>query len=310
MVLPDSKKKYICLFVFSLLVVFALTPVQGSAQPGIQVELSQDSVQKGDQIILRAGITGSGDQAVDVYFALLLPQDSALYYLGPDLQFTPVKVAILSGWKPFAIANVDLFSYTFTEDIVEGEYKWCGALTYAGKDLFEAGGILPGSVAVTPFTFLKSSAAYDPNAGIITWIPQDGDLFNTTEPEFFLQFSKPVNKESVKKNVEVTLKSLSSGKIVSVSSDENNEWWATAVLPALGTISQKINENEFILQSWVENDTKILFKIKSVTVYGQTFSLNQGASYEVTFQLKKGALFSDSLEIPEKTLGPIIFSIN
>lgn len=292
-----------------MLVLFNTLPVQGFAQPGIQVELSKDSVQKGDQIILRAGITGSWDQKVDVYLALLLPLDPVIYYLGPDLQFTPVKVAMVNGWKPVAIANVDLFSHTFTQNGVEGEYNWCGALTYAGKDLFETGSILPGSLAVTSFTFSKSSAAYDSNAGIITWLPQDGDIFNTTEPEFFLEFSKPVNTESVKKNVAVTLKSLSSGKTVSVESDENDEWWATATIPALGTISQKINENEFILQTWVENDTKITFQIKSVTVYGQTFSLNPGASYEVTFQLKKGALFADSVEIPEKALGPIIFSI-
>lgn len=289
--------------------LFHLFPVESNAGVGIDAEVSRNSVKQGDEITFRAGITGSWDQAVDVYLALLKPLDSSIYYLGPDLKLTTKRTALLRGWVPFAIANVDLYHYAVSKNDIDGDYFWCGVLTYAGRDLFGVDSVLPGAVSVAQFS--KTDSAYDPDAGVVDWLPREGTVFHTTEPEVFLEFSKPVDRDSVEKRIAVTIKSLSSGKIVSVKHDEEDgERWATAVIPDFGTVSQKIEENEFISHGWSEDDTRIVYQIESFTVYGQTFALHHGVTYQLTFQLMKGAMFADGNSIPEKNLGPITFSID
>ncbi len=85
---------------------------------------------------------------------------------------------------------------------------------------------------------------------------------------------------------------------------------ATAEIPDLGTISKAIEGDEFISQAWTENDTKIGYKIQSFTVYGQTFALHHGVTYQLSFNLTQGAVFADGTDIPEKNLGPITFMVD
>lgn len=298
-------KKLSCLNILVVLAVLIISfPVTGSAGVGVDVEVNRNSVEQGDEIMFRAGITGSWDQPVDLYLGLVKPFDSSIYYLGPDLQLTTEKTAVLQGWIPFEIPIVDLYNFVFGQNEVNGDYFWCAVLTYAGQDLFQDGSILPVPGAVSVAQFVKTGSS----AGIVDWFPREGAVFNTTEPKIFLGFSRSVDTASVEKRMAVTLTSLSSGKTVTVSHKDNGERWATVVIPGLA-LSQRIEGNEFISQGWSGDGTRISYQIQSVTLYGQTFALHHGVTYQLTFQLMTGATFADGSSIPGETLGPITFSI-
>ncbi|MEA2059339.1 MAG: hypothetical protein U9P10_02200, partial [Thermodesulfobacteriota bacterium] len=232
-------KKLSCLNILVVLAVLIISfPVTGSAGVGVDVEVNRNSVEQCDEIMFRGGITGSWDQPVDLYLGLVKPFDSSIYYLGPDLQLTTEKTAVLQGWIPFEIPIVDLYNFVFGQNEVNGDYFWCAVLTYAGQDLFQDGSILPVPGAVSVAQFVKTGSS----AGIVDWFPREGAVFNTTEPKIFLGFSRSVDTASVEKRMAVTLTSLSSGKTVTVSHKDNGERWATVVIPGLA-LSQRIEGN-------------------------------------------------------------------
>lgn len=303
-----GEKQRFCVPVFIGTLLLLLCAVPGIAEVGIKLEVNKDVVLPGDKIVCRGGITGSmqNPQPVDIYLALMRQYDPLIYYLTPDLQVTNTKTPIVEDWNPVALDTVDVFSFTLNETSLKGEYYWAGVLTYADKDPFTDGSILPGaeSLAIVPFQFTAA------DAGIVYWSPQENDTFTSNEPEVFLQFSKPVEKTSAEQKIEVQIESLSSGKTVSVEYNAAGERWASAVIPNLGTLSMKLEDNDFLSQAWSKNNTKLTYQVKGFTIYGQTFQLNYGVTYKVTFHLIKGAVFADGTAIPEKTIGPITFSIS
>ena len=276
----------------------AYTPNGWADTASVVVNVSQDKIDPQEELSLSAGVDGSMDQDVDLYLGLSIPGITDFFYLGTDLGFYNDPIPILSNWKPSKVPVIKLFTHTFTGQEPQGEYFWYGGMFYPGSPLTSEN--LLSDISYVGFSFSAD--------GIVDYFPKAGTVVQTEEPDLFLLFSRPPNKDSVLEHIEIKLRSLDSGKTAEVKWI-NGERFLVVDIPDCCIIEEKISENEYIDLMWTEDDRKITFHVGSYTKYGVTFSLHKGGSYESTFRLLHGAFFADGDPIPSKVIGPISFSV-
>lgn len=286
------------LILFPLILLFCAAFIsEGWADIPVVVNVSQDTFGPQDEISLFAGVNEGINEKVDLYLALIIPGIPDIFYMGPDLGFYNEPIPIVSNWKPSDIPEIKLFTYIFTGQEPKGEYLWCGGMFYHGSSITAEN--LIGDISWVKFNFSAD--------GIVDWFPKDGTVVQTTEPDLFLLFSKPVNKNSVIEHIEIKVESLGSGKVAEIKWIDGERY----VIVDTGdyTIQQRISEDDYISPTWTEGDKKLTLHVGSYTIYGMTFSLHNGVSYELTFRVLQGASFTDGDPVPSRVIGPISFSV-
>jgi hypothetical protein len=291
-------RKHLALLLILALLPLLLLPSVASAAPFVSVSVSADRFQPRDRLSLLAGIQGSGARQVDLYLGLLVPGTPAALFMGPDLAFSTDPTAALTGWQPVPVPDIDLSSYTFTGVEPEGDYFWCGVMYESGST--PGPETLVGPISCTPFHFSPH--------GIIDWFPHEGSVFETTEPDMQLHFSRAVRGDSVEQHVEVAIESLTSGKRVEVIRIDG-ERWVVADIPEVATVYRRVSDDEYISHTWDSDGTRLVLHVGSYTVFGMNFSLHRGGSYELTLRLLQGGSFADGSVIPSRVIGPLTFSI-
>lgn len=100
----------------------------------VTVEVDGPEYTVGDTMIVSLGASNLGEalQFVDVFVALLLPDGTLLYY--PSWFALPNPYMMMVSLPPgFEHAPTPIFSHTFTDAAIPGEYVWFAALTPPGQ---------------------------------------------------------------------------------------------------------------------------------------------------------------------------------
>lgn len=108
--------------------VFDPATIPPNPDPALELNLNQFSFHRSQQLTLSATVTpGSSPNTADIYMALQLPDGSLLFFLAGG-SFTTAPQPIVSNWAISAFSG-QIFSYTFGEGELVGNYSWFAAFT-------------------------------------------------------------------------------------------------------------------------------------------------------------------------------------
>ena len=319
--------------------VASIMPIYGVVQAGIRLDVNVNESHTGEEVVFTVGHAGAGQEPVDVYMALQMPDDETPLYFWPDWVTEPVPC--LTEWMPEHVSAVPVLRYTFAGFEPVGDYLMYAAIFKSGT--FAEEGLI-GQVAEASVTYSGDHIEPDPTDNTEVTDPEDNsdsettgdtDPFDTSDvkdqtgpilqvrpedqecvsktPVFSIKFSAPVDLDSIWWHSEIEVKSLKSGKTARSYVGTDGRHWVELYFPPPDDmwVLHRLggDETSFVRPETSDHGHTLLMPFMPVTVQGETFSLHSGGIYSFTLKFLDKAILEDSTSLAGITVGPISFSV-